>query len=264
MRRGMRRTRQCRVLYLEVHGDFNADRAANVPVCAPVTPPVRIQEGRPAPSTPENLPERGTRQEEMCAKVEPEREPTNSFVRVAPRKTEVKQQQDWKLVFVDRLETYRITDCLDDLMFDDNIGFDRDTLSRSICCGCLSEVSHEVRLRRVQTGPELGMGSLAQGVAAEEVSSDSECSRSPGDDQKSRCFHEGRLKINRRRELRRAYLCSLQDGLRPTCDLVQRTAFPVLLHQHCVLVASAEPRARRTMQRPQESSCVKLLTPPDF
>ena len=39
MRRGMRRTRQCRVLYFEVHGDFNAaDRAANVPVSAPVTP----------------------------------------------------------------------------------------------------------------------------------------------------------------------------------------------------------------------------------
>ena len=60
MRRGMRRTRQCRVLYFEVHCDFiAADRAANVPVSAPMTPPVRIQEGCPAPSTPEKVPERG-------------------------------------------------------------------------------------------------------------------------------------------------------------------------------------------------------------
>ena len=60
MRRGVRRTRQCRVLYFEVHGDFNAaDRTANAPVSAPVTLPVRSQLGRPAPSTPEKLPERG-------------------------------------------------------------------------------------------------------------------------------------------------------------------------------------------------------------
>ena len=72
MRRGMRRTRQCRVLYFEVHGDFNAaDRAANAPVSAPVTPPVRGQEGRPAP----RLPERGQRQSVVHAKVELEREP---------------------------------------------------------------------------------------------------------------------------------------------------------------------------------------------
>ena len=67
MRRGMRRTRQCRVLYFEMHGDFNAaDRAPNGPVSAPVTPQVRSQEGRPAPSTPEKLPERGLRQGEAC------------------------------------------------------------------------------------------------------------------------------------------------------------------------------------------------------
>ena len=96
------------VLYFEVHGDFNAaDRAANVPVSAPVTPPVLIQEGCPAPSTPEKLPERGLRQGVVHAKVEPEREPkvvwNNSCVREAPRKNEVKQQQNWRMVFVDRL-----------------------------------------------------------------------------------------------------------------------------------------------------------------
>ena len=96
MRRGMRRTRQCRVLYFEVHRDFNAaDRAANVPVSAPVAPPVRIEEGRSAPSTPEKLPERGLRQGVVHAKVEPEREPKvvckNSDLRVTPRKSEVKQ-----------------------------------------------------------------------------------------------------------------------------------------------------------------------------
>ena len=95
-------------------------------------------------------------------------------MRAAPRKNEVKQQQDWRSVFVDRLETYGITDRLDELM-GENVGFDRDLMSRSICA-CLSEISPEVRLRRVQTGPELGMASLAQRIAEEEVSSDSECS----------------------------------------------------------------------------------------
>ena len=101
-----------------MHVDFNAaDRAANVLVSAPVTPPVRIQEGRPAPSTLEKLPERGLRQGVVHAKVEPEREPkvvcSNSCVSAAPRKNEVNQQQDWRLVFVDRPETEQITDCLD-------------------------------------------------------------------------------------------------------------------------------------------------------
>ena len=220
MRRGMRRTRQCRVLYFEVHGDFNAaDRAANVLVSAPVSPPVRIQEERPAPSTPENLPERGLRQGVVHAKMEPEREPKvacdNSCVRVAPRMNVVKQQQDWMLVFVDRPETYQITNCLDEILFGEDIGYDFDLLSRSICAsggGCSSEVSHEVRLRKVQTGPELGMASLAQRIAEEEVSSDSECSRCPGDDERCKFFHEGSQERNRRRELRRAHLSLLAAG----------------------------------------------------
>ena len=96
----------------------------------------------------------------------------DNVVRVA----QVKQQQDWRLVFVDRAETYRITDCLDELM-GENVGFDRDLLSGNICAfGGLPEVSHEVRLRKVQTGLELGWASLAQRVADEEVPSDSECS----------------------------------------------------------------------------------------
>ena len=41
-------------------------------------------------------------------------------------------------------------------------------------------------------------------------------------------------------------------------------ARPSSHHQYCVLVASAEPRAGRTTQPPQESSCVQLLIPPDF
>ena len=60
----------------------------------------------------------------------------------------------------------------------ENVGFDRDLMSRSICA-CLSEIRPEVRLRRVRTGPELGMAILAQRIAEEEVSSDSECSRLP-------------------------------------------------------------------------------------
>ena len=47
MRRSMRGTRPCRVLYFEVHGDANAaERGVNVEVSAPVTPLVRSQEGR--------------------------------------------------------------------------------------------------------------------------------------------------------------------------------------------------------------------------
>ena len=123
-----------------MHCDVSAtDGAANVPVSAPVTPPVRIREGCPAPSTPENLPERGLRQGVVHAKVEPERELkvvcNNICVRVAPRKNEVKQQQDWRLVFVDRPETYQITNCLDDILFGENSGYDFDLLSRGAAKG---------------------------------------------------------------------------------------------------------------------------------
>ena len=41
-----------------------------------------------------------------------------------------------------RPETCGVTDCLDELM-GENVGFDRDLLSRSICA-CLSEISPEV------------------------------------------------------------------------------------------------------------------------
>ena len=261
-------------------------RTANAPVyCRPFTPPVRGQEGRPAPSTPEKLPERGLRQgvahsrgpKERVAPQEnelmntrecfqrdllsrsfcvaaclletsrevrlrsvqtgpassaPERvaeaRSKGNVVRVAPRTTEVKQQQDWRLVFVDRPETYQITDC-DELM-GENVGFDRDLLLRSICAaGGLSVVSHEVRLRKVQTGPDLGCASLAQRVADEEVPSDSECSLCPGDDQKCRCCQEGMQARSRGREVRRACLCSLQDGMRPICQVALQFGDPSLI-----------------------------------
>ena len=147
----VRRTRQCRVLYFQVHGDFNAaDRTANTLVSAPVTPPVRSQLEHPAPSTPEKLPERGLRQGVAHARVDPEREPK---VHVAPREYEVKQQQDWRLFCVDRLETFQIIDCMDELMTTREC-FHRDLLSRSICVAAwLLEVSQKVRLRSVQAGP---------------------------------------------------------------------------------------------------------------
>ena len=106
----------------------------------------------------------------------------------------------------------------------ENVGFDRDLLSMSItAAACLPAISHEVRLRKVQAGPELGWASLAHRIADEEVSSDRECSLCPGDDSKCRCYHEGMQARNRRRELRRAYLCSLQDGLRPMLHNTQDT-----------------------------------------
>ena len=260
-------------------------RTANAPVSAPVTPPVRGQGGRPAPSTPEKLPERGPRQgvahsrgpkarvapqenelmntrecfqrdllsRSFCvaaclletsrevrlrsvqtgpASSAPERvaeaRSKGNVVRVAPRTTEVKQQQDWRLVFVDRPETYQITDC-GELMVE-NVGFDRDLLFRCICeAGGLSVASHEVRLRKVQTGPDLGCASLAQRVADEEVPSDSECSLCPGDDQKCRCCQEGMQARSRGREVRRACLCSLQDGMRPICQVALQFGDPSLI-----------------------------------
>ena len=140
------------------------------------------------------------------AKLEPEQkhqfEEGDGEVRAAPRKNEVKHQQDWRLVFVDRPETCQSIDCLDELMGDDC--WDRDLLSMSISASvCLPSINHEVRLRKAQIGPEFGM------ALEEDVSSDSQCSLCPGDDQKCRCFHEGREEINRVRELRRAHLCSL-------------------------------------------------------
>ena len=60
-------------------------------------------------------------------------------------------------------------------------------LSRSTSAsGWLPEIILEVRLRRVQTGPEMSMASLAQRIAEEEVSSDSECSQVAT--RKCRCF----------------------------------------------------------------------------
>ena len=138
----------------------------------------------------------------------------------------VKQQQDWRLVFGQRLETFQITDCLDELM-STRERLHRDLLSRSICVtACSPEISHEVRLRKVQTGPELGWTSLAQRAADEEVPSDSECSLCPGDESKCRCCHEGMQPRSRGWELRRAYLCSLQEGLRPLCQVASHFGYP--------------------------------------
>ena len=186
----------------------------------------------------------------------------DKVVRVAPRTTEVKQQEDWRLVFVDRPETHQITDCLDELV-GENVGFDRDLLSMRItAAACLPVISHEVRLRKVQAGPDLGWASLAQRVVDEEVSCDSECILCPGDESKCRCYHEGTQARNRRCELRRAYLCSRHDGLRPLCKVAYLFGFPSFTSTACWLPAPS--RAGRMTQRPQESPCVELLASPDF
>ena len=214
MRRGMRRTRQCRVLYFEVHCDFNAaERVMNPPVIAPVTPPVRSQADRPAPSTPEKLPEPGLRQGVVRAEVKPEQVPK---AYMAPRERVAKQQQDWRLIFVDRPEIETITELLDDFL-SVSAGIYTDGLSRSICMLAVirPNISLKVRLRRVQSGPELGMAIRAQKIVDEEVASDSDCSRCLGDNRRCKCFLDGRQERNRNREERRAYLLSLQDGLLP-------------------------------------------------
>ena len=138
----------------------------------------------------------------------------------------MKQQQDWRLIFADTEEIYPITDCLDELV-GANFGRGRVaewhllSMTITICrLGGLPVFKDEVRLRKFQTGPELGKASIAQRIADEEESSDTECSRCPGDDQQCKCFHEGRQKRKRQRGFRRSSLCSLRDGLRPICHAV--------------------------------------------
>ena len=166
------------------------------PVIAPVTPPVRRQEGRPAPSALEKLPEPGLRPSVVHAEVEPEQEPK---VQVAPREEQVKQQQDWRMLFVDRPATEHTIERLDEFV-SVYAGLGTDGLSRRICMlnAIRPDISLKVWLRKVQTGPELGMASRAQQNADEEVASDSDCSRCAGDDRRCKCFHEGSLERNRK------------------------------------------------------------------
>ena len=150
---------------------------------APVTPPVRRQEGRrdaKKAAQLEKLPEPGLRPGVVHAEVEPEQEPK---VQVAPREEQVKQQQDWRMLFVDRPATEHIIERLDEFV-SVYAGLGRDGLSRRICMlnAIRPDISLKVWLRRVQTGPELGMASRAQQNADEEVASDSDCSRCAGDD----------------------------------------------------------------------------------
>ena len=179
------------------------------------------------------------------ASLAPERVPkvgsSDIVVRVAQRTNEVKQQQDWSLVFVDRPETYRITDCLDELT-GENVGFDRD-LQRRACPQSVTKYG---------------------------------CARSRLDQNwVGRAWHSVLLTVNavprRRFEVplppRRDASTKSKAGtstclplLLPCCTTCW---IPVPHHQHCVLVASEKPRAGTT-QRPQESSCVQLLAPPDF
>ena len=121
MRRSMRRTRQCRVLYFEVHGGANAaERGATAMTHAPVTPPTRRQGGRQAPSTPEKP---QVKCQWPCGihegKEPQEKPPCEQIARVTralQREAEVKQQQDWSLIFVDREVIYPIIDCLEELV----------------------------------------------------------------------------------------------------------------------------------------------------
>ena len=118
IRRGMRRTRQCRVLWCMATSMLLTE----LRTCRCVRPlRRRCVAKKGAQRHPlEKLPERGLRQGVAHPRVEPERGPkagcNYSDVRVAPRKNEVKQQQDWRFVFVDRLETFQIIDCLDKLV----------------------------------------------------------------------------------------------------------------------------------------------------
>ena len=78
---------------------------------------------------------------------EPEREPkwvrSGSEVRVAPRKNEVKQQPVWRLVFVDRVVTYRIADCLDELDGRDTLASTGPAVQEHIRIWVFAETSHE-------------------------------------------------------------------------------------------------------------------------
>ena len=59
------------------------------------------------------------------------------------------------------------------------------------------------------------MAIRAQKIVDEEVASDSDCSRCPGDDRRCKCFHDGGRSGIAIGKKGRAYLLSLQDGLLP-------------------------------------------------
>ena len=123
-------TREC------FHRDL-LSRSICVAACLPeLSHEVRLRSVQtgPASSAPERVPKARSK---------------DSVVRLAPRATEV-TQQDWRLVFVDRPETYGITERLDELMRE-NVALGRDLMSRSISA-CLPEISPEVNLRTVQVG----------------------------------------------------------------------------------------------------------------
>ena len=181
----MRRTRQCRVLYFEEHGEANAaGRGATAMTHSPVTPPMSKQEGRQAASTPKKQPVKCQR---SCGihegKELQEKLPCEEIARVMrtrQRDAEVKEQHDCRCIFIDREEIYPIIDCLEELVgAHTGAGKISDwyLLSMSTCRICdLPEISDEVRLRRVQYGPELGMASVAQRNADEQASPDRACS----------------------------------------------------------------------------------------
>ena len=162
-------TREC------FHRDL-LSRSICVAACLPeISHDARLQcvQTGPASLAPERVPKAGSKV---------------NVVRVAPRTTEVKQQQDWRLVFVDRPETFKIIDCLDE-----------------ICCpgasaqlGACPWLATRCVCERSRPDQNWAWRAWLSTLLKMEVSSDSECSLCPGDDKTCRCFHEGRKELYRK------------------------------------------------------------------
>ena len=85
----------------------------------------------------------------------------------------MRQKHDRRLIFADTDEYERIVECLEELV-GAFVGPGKipewQLMSMSLCrVGGLPHISDEVRLRKVQSGPELGRASIAQRVSNEEV-----------------------------------------------------------------------------------------------
>ena len=126
--------------------------------------------------------------------------------------------------------------------------------------GGLPEISHEVRLRKVQTRPVLRMASPAQRIADEVVSSDSECSRCSGDDQNAAASVMGRKSSINGGTLGVPVSARCKMGF-ARYAMWHRLCFPGLLYQHCCW--------RRALSKVDDGTIARMLLrvgalPPDF
>ena len=172
----------------------------NSPVSAPITPPVRSQEGRQAPSTPMKQSVQCTRR--VHARLEREAQ------MAAQSQRGVRGTAKERGEAAAGLEVGPRTDCLDELV--EHEGFDRDLLSRSIYT-CWPETAKGPGLARTWLSAMLKRKCLLTANAADVQETTRNVAAS----------HEGRQAPNRMRELRRECLTDMRRSAAATFPLAQ-------------------------------------------